>query len=45
MGNVPEVPIVIPQPSREPVAPLRESFDMGDLLDEHGMLIVPEEDS
>lgn len=43
MPNVPAETIVIPQPSREPVAALRESFNLDDLLDEDGCLILPEE--
>lgn len=43
MGNS-ETKVIVPQPSRPPVAPLREAFDLDDLLDEDGILLVPGED-
>lgn len=43
MVNVEPDKIVIPQPTQEPVAALRESYNLDDLLDEDGLIIVPDD--
>lgn len=36
--------VVIPQPRREPVEPLRQSFNLDDLIDDDDNIILPEDD-